>query len=84
MSSYKGRPWSYSIIGAILIFMIFTLTLVYIMVSQKVDVLYPDYYERTLKYDVVQNRLSTGEKKKYQLSHVFSSKKDSMFSTAVL
>jgi len=79
MSSYKGRPWSYSIIGAIVLFMIFTLVLVYIMVSQKIDVLYPDYYERTLQYDVVQNRLAEGEKSEYEVSHFFSTNKDSMF-----
>ena len=79
MSAYKGRPWSYSIIGAIVLFMIFTLSLVYIMVNQNIDVLYPDYYERTLQYDVVQNRLSTGEKSEYQVSHFFSADKDSMF-----
>jgi hypothetical protein len=79
MSSYRGTPWSYSIIGAILTFMIFTLILVYIMVSQNVEVLYPDYYERTLKYDEVQNRLAMGEKPEFKVIYHFSTNKDSIF-----
>ena len=76
---YRGKPWSYSIIGAIIAFMIFTLSLVYIMVNQKVEVLYPDYYERTLQYDEVQKRLSNGMKPENAISHQFSSQRDSLF-----
>lgn len=78
-STYKGKPWSYTIIGAIITFMIFTLSLVYIMMKQKVEVLYPDYYERTLQYDEVQKRLNEGQKPENLIIHTFSKNKDTLY-----
>lgn len=78
-SNYKGKNWSYSIIGAILAFMIFTLSLVYIMVNQDVEVLYPDYYERTLNYDQIQNKLNEGLKPENAVTYSFSTSRDTLF-----
>lgn len=78
MKPYTGKNWSYGIIVAILIFMIFTMTLVYIMVNQKVEVLYSDYYERSLSYDLIQKRLSRGQSPEFAVSYVLNSTKDSI------
>lgn len=76
---YTGRPWSYSIIAAIVIFMIGTLIMVFIMVKQDIYVLYPDYYERTLDYDSQYDKLTLGKKVEYQVKYQFSTQRDSLF-----
>lgn len=78
MKAYTGKNWSYGIIASILIFMIFTMVLVYIMVNQKVEVLYSDYYERSLSYDQVQERLSRGLNPAYSVNYLFNANKDSV------
>ena len=77
-SEYKGRPWSYGIIAAIGIFMLGTISMVYIFVSQDIQVLYPDYYERTLNYDGVQERLSAGLNDENKIHYQLNSSKDSL------
>jgi hypothetical protein len=78
MKAYTGKNWSYGIIAAILIFMVFTMVLVYIMVNQKVEVLYSDYYERSLSYDQVQERLSRGLNPAFTVTYVLNASKDSV------
>jgi hypothetical protein len=75
---YKGKPWSYGIIIAILVFMIGTLTMVYILVSQKVEILYPDYYQRTTNYDQVQKELSFGLEPRFRVQQTFNATRDSL------
>ncbi|TNE72798.1 hypothetical protein EP331_06350 [bacterium] len=76
---YTGKNWSYGIIGAILFFMIFTMALAYIMVNQKVEVLYSDYYERALGYDAIQEQLTRGLTPKYAVNYSLNANKDSVF-----
>lgn len=75
---YKGKPWSYGIIIAILVFMMGTLTMVYILVSQKVEILYPDYYQRTTNYDQVQKELSNGLEPRFRVEQTFNANRDSL------
>lgn len=77
-STYKGKPWSYGIIAAILLFMTGTVTMVYILVTNKVEVLYPDYYERTMNYDKTQKQLSYGLEPRFEVLQNWNSTKDSL------
>lgn len=77
-STYKGKPWSYGIIAAIIVFMLGTVTMVYILVSQNIEVLYPDYYERTMDYDKTQKQLSYGLEPRFKVEQNWNSTKDSL------
>jgi hypothetical protein len=60
-ASYKGRPWSWGIIAVIALFMIGTLAFVRFALTQRVDLVATDYYERSVAYDDVMENRARGE-----------------------
>lgn len=57
---YKGRPWSYGLIAAILLFMTATLTFVFFALTQEVHLVSDTYYEESTHYDERKKQLENG------------------------
>ena len=54
---YKGRPWSYGIILAVMLFCGATITLVVLATQQRIDLVTADYYNQTLEFDAKVERV---------------------------
>jgi hypothetical protein len=57
---YKGRPWSYGLIAATLIFITATLSFVFFTFTQEVHLVSDTYYEESTHYDERKSQLENG------------------------
>jgi hypothetical protein len=66
-STTSGNIWAYGIIVALLIFMSGTVYFVLSTASTNVDLVYDDYYERTIGYDAHMERRDRGQQAEYKI-----------------
>jgi len=71
--------WAYGIIAALVIFMSGTVYFVMSTASVNVDLVYEDYYERTIGYDAQQERIDRGHSDEFAIGMTMSAAKDSLF-----
>ncbi len=71
--------WAYGIIAALVIFMSGTVYFVMSTASVNVDLVYDDYYERTIGYDAQQERIARGKSDEFSIGWTMSAAKDSLF-----
>lgn len=77
-ASTSGNLWAYGIIVALLIFMSGTVYFVYSTASTNVDLVYEDYYERTIGYDAQQERIARGISEEFAIGWKMTDAKDSL------
>jgi hypothetical protein len=78
-SNTSGNIWAYGIIVALLIFMSGTVYFVLSTASTNVDLVYDDYYERTIGYDAHMERRDRGQQAEYKMNWSINSAKDTLF-----
>jgi hypothetical protein len=75
----SGNLWAYGIIVALLTFMASTIFTVWYTSSTNVDLVYDDYYERTIGYDEHIARRDRGQTAEYKLDGFMNVAKDTLF-----
>lgn len=75
----SGNLWAYGIIVALLTFMASTIFTVWYTSSTNVDLVYDDYYERTIGYDEHIARRDRGQTAEYKLDGFMNAAKDTLF-----
>jgi hypothetical protein len=74
----SARLWAYGIIAALLSFMTFTVMMVWGTSDTNVDLVYEDYYERTIGYDEHIARRDRGQTEGYRIQWAINEAKDSL------
>lgn len=74
----SARIWAYGIIAALLAFMTFTVLMVWGTSDTNVDLVYEDYYERTIGYDEHIKRSDRGLTEGYRIGWSISETKDTL------
>lgn len=74
----SGRLWAYGIIAALLAFMTFTVMMVWGTSDTNVDLVYDDYYERTIGFDEHIERRDRGQQEAYRIQWAVTEAKDSL------
>jgi hypothetical protein len=75
----SGNLWAYGIIVALITFMSSTVFTVWYTSSTNVDLVYDDYYERTIGYDEHIARRDRGQTAEYKLDWSMNAAKDTLF-----
>lgn len=78
-SNTSGNLWAYGIIVALLIFMSGTVYFVFSTASTNVDLVYDDYYERTIGYDAHMERRDRGQLAGYKIDWSINPAIDTLF-----
>jgi hypothetical protein len=73
-----ARFWGYGIVAALLTFMTFTVMMVWGTKDTNVDLVYDDYYERTIGYDAHIERRDRGQQEAYRIGWSLTESKDSL------
>ncbi len=75
----SGNLWAYGIIVALIVFMSSTVFTVWYTSSTNVDLVYDDYYERTIGYDTHMERRDRGQQAEYKLDWSINTTKDTLY-----
>lgn len=75
----SGNLWAYGIIVALITFMSSTVFTVWYTSSTNVDLVYDDYYERTIGYDAHMERRDRGQMAEYKIEWSISTAKDTLY-----
>ena len=75
----SGNLWAYGIIVALITFMASTVFTVWYTSSTNVDLVYDDYYERTIGYDAHMERRDRGQMAEYNVNWSISTAKDTLY-----
>lgn len=75
----SGNLWAYGIIVALITFMSSTVFTVWYTSSTNVDLVYDDYYERTIGYDAHMERRDRGQMAEYKVNWSISTAKDTLY-----
>jgi hypothetical protein len=75
----SGNLWAYGIIVALITFMSSTVFTVWYTSSTNVDLVYDDYYERTIDYDTHMERRDRGQMAEYKIEWSISTAKDTLY-----
>jgi hypothetical protein len=78
-SNTSGNLWAYGIIVALITFMSSTVFTVWYTSSTNVDLVYDDYYERTIGYDAHMERRDRGQMAEYKVNWSISTAKDTLY-----